>query len=109
MDMRPPHKRGGVRPYRVSQYTRDGKYIRTFESNKEASLKTGIHRENIGTSARGRRYAAGGYLWRYCHNQYNLLEVVICQCCGKKVEPDLLVNVSVECLQKLRGDNGIHL
>jgi hypothetical protein len=93
------------RPYPISQYTLEGKIIKTFMSAHDAGRQLGISNANISSSANGTRLTAGGFIWRYRDSDYDLFEVAICQCCGKKVEPDLLVRVSAECLRKLKEYN----
>lgn len=87
----------------VSQYTLDGKYITTFRSVLAASVETGTEDSNIARAAKGHRWSAGGYLWKYAVNTYDLHKIVHCQCCGKVTAPDAMVNISVECLQRLKG------
>jgi hypothetical protein len=50
---------------KVDQYTLDGEYIRTFDSLKEAWLKTGATIGGIGHVCKGLQKSAGGYLWKY--------------------------------------------
>ena len=49
----------------VSQFTLDGKYIRTFGSGCEAERETGIDQGRISLVCRGKRRQTGGYIWRY--------------------------------------------
>ena len=48
----------------VSQYTKDGVFIKTYKSITEANQITGIHYSNIGRSCRT-HLLAGGYKWYY--------------------------------------------
>lgn len=48
---------------KVSQYTYDGKYIKTWDSVTEAQKRYG--RIHISDAALGRRTFAGGYIWKY--------------------------------------------
>lgn len=48
---------------KVNQYTKSGKYIRTYNSIKEASNKTQINRNSISAALHGRSKSAGGFLW----------------------------------------------
>lgn len=49
----------------VSQYTIDGKYIRTFGSGCEAEREIGIAHGRISLVCRGKRKTTGGYIWKY--------------------------------------------
>lgn len=49
----------------VSQYTMDGKYIRTFPSINDAVAAMEISRQTILDYINGKRYQTGGYLWGY--------------------------------------------
>lgn len=48
----------------VSMFTKDGKYLKSFESAAEASRQTGIYITTI-TRAIKRGLNAGGYAWQY--------------------------------------------
>ncbi len=50
---------------RVSQYTMEGKYIRTFPSIKDAVDAMEISSQTIKDYINGNRYQTGGYLWAY--------------------------------------------
>lgn len=50
---------------KCSQYTKDGQYIDTYPSMREASLKTGVCHSSITQVCKGERKTAGGYRWRY--------------------------------------------
>lgn len=60
-------KRGAKHPASipVAQYTKDGKFVRIFDSIHEAERETGIHNGNISSVCRGRGMTAGGYKWLY--------------------------------------------
>lgn len=47
----------------VSQYTKDGVFIRTFRSFAEATHITGIDASSIVAVTNGRRKSAGGFIW----------------------------------------------
>jgi len=49
----------------VSQYDKDGNFIRTFKSAAEAGRVLEIHSGNISGCCRGRYKSVGGYIWRY--------------------------------------------
>lgn len=48
----------------VTQYTMNGKKIKTFPSIAIASAKTGISHSHIANRARGIEISAGGFIWR---------------------------------------------
>lgn len=48
----------------IHQYTINGEYVRTYESQSEAARKTGIDRKGINKCCLGRASHAGGYLFR---------------------------------------------
>lgn len=50
---------------KVSQFTKSGEHIATFESMRDASLKTGVCHSSITQVCKGERKTAGGYIWRY--------------------------------------------
>ena len=49
----------------IFQYTKDGLFLKSYNSAKEASQLTGIHRTSIGANARKKIPSAGGYVWSY--------------------------------------------
>lgn len=50
---------------KCSQYTKDGQYIDTYPSMRDASLKTGVCHSSITQVCKGERKTAGGFKWRY--------------------------------------------
>lgn len=61
-----------IKPKKIYQFSRDGKYIRCFSNAKEASNITGVcHRNITQTASRKidssgyRYYTAGGYIWSH--------------------------------------------
>ena len=50
---------------RVSQYTKDGRLIATYDSTVEAEKKTNLKCKGIQNCARGERKSHGGFVWRY--------------------------------------------
>jgi hypothetical protein len=50
---------------KVYQYTKNNKLINTFDSVKEAAIKTKIAYQNIIRCAKGRYPIAGGFIWKY--------------------------------------------
>ena len=60
------------RALKVNQYSLDGKYLATYRSIVEAADKTGVHKNDISTCARGSKChgkylkkTAGGFMWKY--------------------------------------------
>jgi len=49
----------------VTQYTMQGKKIKTYPSIVIAAEKTGISHSHISNRARGNEYSAGGFIWRF--------------------------------------------
>lgn len=49
----------------IVQYTKDGEFVAEYYGAKDASVKTGIHRQNIADALKGRRKCAGGFIWKY--------------------------------------------
>ena len=47
------------------QFTKDGKFVNEYPSIKEAGRYTGINQGNICLCCKGRRFTAGGYIWKY--------------------------------------------
>ena len=52
----------------VVQFTRDGNFVREFESVMEAKRQTGVDNSYIAKVCRGRLNHAGNYIWRYKNN-----------------------------------------
>ena len=53
----------------VSQYSKEGKFINTFVSQREAEKITGIANGSISLVCSGGRKSAGGYLWKFDNNK----------------------------------------
>ena len=49
----------------VSQYTKEGVYIASYDSSLEAQRKTGVHNSHIVLCCRGERKSAGGFKWTF--------------------------------------------
>ena len=49
----------------VTQYSMQGKKIKTYRSIAIASDKTGISHSHISNRARGHEFSAGGFIWRF--------------------------------------------
>lgn len=56
----------------VFQYSKEGEYIRSFPSTMEVYRETGINPSHVGECARGKRKAAGGYLWSFNERRSDL-------------------------------------
>lgn len=54
---------------KVIQYDKENNIINTFESIKEAGLKTGINAKHISDVCLGSRNTTGGYKWKYVNEQ----------------------------------------
>ena len=50
---------------KVGQYTKNGKLIKVWESQADASRNTGIHHAAISMCCNGKIKTAGGYLWSF--------------------------------------------
>lgn len=48
----------------ISQYSKDGKYIQTFNSMYEAQKQTGISQGSIDNVIKGIQKSAGGFIWK---------------------------------------------
>jgi group I intron endonuclease len=55
----------GVGSKPVSQYTKDGVWVRHWSSIKEAGEALGVSRQAISNHLKGRLKTAGGYVWKY--------------------------------------------
>ena len=49
----------------VSQYTKEGVYIASYDSSLEAQRKTGVHNSHIVLCCKGERKSAGGFKWAF--------------------------------------------
>lgn len=54
---------------KVDQFTKEGKFIKQFNSCKEAEKEFGKTSSNISNCCRGKLKTAYGYVWRYSGNQ----------------------------------------
>ena len=48
----------------VKQYDKNGIFIQSFNSNREASLKLKIDKSSICAASKGDRKSAGGFIWK---------------------------------------------
>lgn len=53
----------------VNQYTKDGEFIKTWNSAKEACDTLHIHKSTVCQCCKGIKPSAGGYIWRYADTQ----------------------------------------
>lgn len=53
---------------KISQYTPDGQYIKTWDSLLQASSELNINPGNICNAAKGSTKTAGGWCWKYENN-----------------------------------------
>jgi len=49
----------------VKQYSKERKYLQTFDSIKEAAQKVGVNSTTIVGALTGKQKTAGGYRWKY--------------------------------------------
>lgn len=66
----------------VSQYTKEGVFVKTYPSIKDASLETGVHHTNIAACCRNEMKSAGDCFWRYAED--GITEEYIKWCNTKK-------------------------
>lgn len=52
---------------KVAQYTKEGEFIQTFHSTREACRQLGIY--NVSACALGKKKTAGGYVWKYINDK----------------------------------------
>lgn len=56
----------------IYQYSLDGKFIREFNSIREAGDITGVYFTNIKANLQCRTHYAGGFIWKYKNHEDNL-------------------------------------
>jgi hypothetical protein len=49
---------------KVSQFSMENIFIKSFESIKQAETETGINRKSISKMINGKRLSSGGYIWK---------------------------------------------
>lgn len=49
----------------VIQYTKQGEFIKEFQSIKEAQRHTGVYQGDISRCCNGKRHSAGCFIWKY--------------------------------------------
>lgn len=58
-------KMGAAKRKPTQQYTKEGHWLRDWDSATEAGEALGIDRSDIGGCAKGRLKSAGGFVWKY--------------------------------------------
>lgn len=54
---------------KISQFTKDGKFIADYPSAIEAYRVTGVNNTSISNCCKGRSKSAGGYIWRFSEDE----------------------------------------
>ena len=89
------------RKKKIYQFSRYGEYLNEFDSEQEASIKTGTHRTNIAQSL-DKNSLANNFLWRTTDNNKQNIEPYF-KDCGKHIlqfdENMNLINEYVNCIQ----------
>ena len=49
----------------VEMYTKEGVFVKVFDSMTEAEKWTGVHNSKISMVCKGKRKSAGNYIWKY--------------------------------------------
>lgn len=53
----------------INQYTKDGEFVKTWDSAKEACETLHINKSTVCQCCKGIKPSAGGYIWRYADTQ----------------------------------------
>ena len=61
----PKYGKDNPKSRRILQFTKEGKFIKSYETLTEAERCTGAHHPNISKVALGKRNFAGGFVWKY--------------------------------------------
>ena len=56
----------------VSQFTKNGDFIKSYVSQNSAARETGIWQQNINKALLKKRKHAGGYVWKYAEKEVEL-------------------------------------
>jgi len=59
------------RKIKVRQFTKEGVFVREYSSITEAEKETSVHGTSISKACKGKRAAAGGFVWKYSPHQKN--------------------------------------
>lgn len=57
---------------KVVQLTKEGSFVKVFETMKDAQASTGAHPANITNCCKGKRKTTGGYKWMYLEEYENM-------------------------------------
>lgn len=65
-----PHSKGkfgkdNIKSKPISQFTKQGIYIKDFEGQHDAWRKTKVRQSAIGAVCRGEQFSAGGFIWKF--------------------------------------------
>lgn len=65
-----PHMKGKTGKYnvnskKVNQYTKEGIFVKTYDSIAQAGNEVGVYKSNISSCCKGKLNSTGGYLWKY--------------------------------------------
>lgn len=77
-NFREPSLNVRVNGFSVSQYKRNGEFVKEYRSVKEASRSTGIIDSNISSCCKRSTKTAGGYIWRYTDDMLTDLDLDWC-------------------------------
>jgi hypothetical protein len=54
-----------VNSKKVNQYTKEGIFVKTYDSIAQAGNEVGVYKSNISSCCKGKLNSTGGYLWKY--------------------------------------------
>lgn len=63
---------------KVCQYTKQGKFIKMYNSLSECAQELSLHKSNIRKVCNGERHITGGYVFRYKNDTFDLYEINPC-------------------------------
>jgi hypothetical protein len=52
----------------VSQHTKEGMFIKTYPTVKDAATELSLNRKSIHHTLSGRTKTSGGFIWKYAEN-----------------------------------------
>lgn len=70
---------------RVTQYSRNGKFIRSYKSARRASIVTKVSYKKISLCCKGNVPSAGGFVWRFFKDEYDTHRISNVDASTKKV------------------------
>lgn len=95
-----------ARNTKVNQFSKDGKFIKTWDSMKDAEIALGIKYQQVSGCCRGLSNTAGGYIWEYADEHHRKYDPSFIGKRGKMYEYNgiskTLTGWSVECGLPLR-------